>query len=125
MKLLSILILVASCATAGEYALLSSGMRMRVDRHEERSGTVTLYSGEGSMTLRSHEVAGFEAEEYVAPKPPNPAPQANASAPAPPRPVDPKALVDAAAKKTAIPAKLLRSVVAAESAYRPDAVSSK
>ena len=123
MKLLPILLLLAIPALAGEYAVLSSGMRLRIDRHEQTGTSVILFSGEGSMTLRSAEVASFEAEDYVAPKPVLPPPVA-AAAP-PPAPVDPKALVDAAAKQTAIPAKLLRSVVAAESAYQPEAVSPK
>src|SRR5690242_15635158 len=118
MKLVSILLLLTTSAVAGEYAVLASGMRLRIDRHEQTGPSVTLYSGEGSMTLRAAEVASFEAEDYVAPKP-EPPPVA-AAAP-PPAPVDPKALVDAAARKTAIPAKLLRSVVAAESAYQPQA----
>src|SRR5689334_17237894 len=123
MKLVSILLLLTTSAVAGEYAVLASGMRLRIDRHEQKGASVILYSGEGSMTLRSAEVASFEAEDYVAPKP-EPAPTVTAVALSP-APVDPKALVDAAAKKTAIPAKLLRSVVAAESAYQPEAVSPK
>src|SRR6478672_4173687 len=67
MKFLSLLILLASCATAGEYALLSSGMRLRIDRHEQAGEAFILYSGAGSMKLASAEVTGFEAEEYVAP----------------------------------------------------------
>ena len=123
MKLLPILLLLAIPALAGEYAVLASGMRLRIDRHEQTGASVILYSGDGSMTLRSAEVDGFEAEDYVAPKP-EPPPAVATVAP-PPAPVDPKALVDAAAKKTAIPLKLLRSVVAAESAYHPEAVSPK
>jgi soluble lytic murein transglycosylase-like protein len=124
MKLLSILLLLAIPAVAGEYAVLASGMRLRIDRHEQTGAGVILYAGEGSMTLRSAEVASFEAEDYVAPKPQAP-PPAVTPVPPPAAPVDPKALVDAAAKKTAIPAKLLRSLVAAESAYQPGVVSPK
>ena len=84
----------ASSAFAGEYAVLASGMRLRVDRHEQSGASVVLYSGEGSMTLGAGEVAGFEPEDYVAPKPAVAAP-----VPTPPAPVDPRALVDAAAAK--------------------------
>ena len=108
---------------AGEFAVLSTGMRLHIDRHEQRGNSVVLYTGDGSTTLGAVEIAEFEADDYVAPKPAA-APSA-AAAPAPPAPVDPRALVDAAAKKTAIPARLLRSVVAAESAYQPAAVSPK
>jgi soluble lytic murein transglycosylase-like protein len=127
MKFCSLLLLLTSCATAGEYALLSSGMRLRIDRHERTGDAFILYSGAGSMKMAAAEVSGFEAEEYVPP----PKLVATSSqtvataAPVLPAPVDPKALVDAAARKTAIPQRLLRSVVAAESAYRADAVSPK
>jgi len=127
MKFLPILLILGSCAFAGEFALLSSGMRLRIDRHEQTGDAFVLYSGEGSMKMAAAEVAGFEAEEYVAPKPkaPEPAPTPSPVVARQAVPVDPKALVDAAARKTAIPAKLLHSVVKAESAYRPDAVSPK
>lgn len=127
MKLFPLLLLLTSCATAGEYALLSSGMRLRIDRHEQAGGAFILYSGAGSMKMAAAEVAGFEAEDYVAPLKPDPALAApvTAAAPAKPAPADARALVDAAARKTDIPQKLLHSVVAAESAYRADAVSPK
>ena len=121
----AILLTVATSAMAGEYAVLASGMRLRVDRHEERGASVVLYNGAGSTTLGAAEVAAFEPEEYVAPKPQLEAVKTAAAPAAPPAPPDPRALVDAAATKTAIPAKLLRSVVAAESAYQADAVSPK
>jgi len=124
MKLIPLLLL-ATSAMAGEYALLASGMRLRIDRHEQRGSSIVLYSGEGSTTLGAAEVTGFEAEEYVVPKAEAPVVAAVPAAPAPAAPVDPKALVEAAAQKTAIPAKLLRSVVAAESAFQPQVVSPK
>jgi|SRR5579883_3186598 len=126
MKFLPILLFLSTYAWAGEYALLSSGMRMRVDRHERTGDNVVLYSGGGSMTVAAGEVSGFEPEDYVAP--PKPVAVVNAlpaAAPAKPVPVDPKVLIDEAALKTAIPRKLLHSVVAAESAYQPNAVSPK
>src|SRR5581483_7884579 len=112
---------------AGEYALLSSGMRMRIDRHEQTGDAYVLYSGGGSMKMAAKDITGFEAEEYVAtPKPVTaPAPAAPQVAALHPAPLDSKALIDAAARKTAIPPKLLHSVVKAESAYRPDAISPK
>ena len=125
MKLCPLLLLLATPAIAGEYALLASGMRLRIDRHEQRGSSVVLYSGEGSTTVAAAEVSGFEPEDYVAPKTAAPARVPEPAAATPPAPVDAKALVDAAAKKAAIPAKLLRSVVAAESAYQTAAVSPK
>jgi soluble lytic murein transglycosylase-like protein len=124
MKLVPLFLLLATSAVAGEYAVLASGMRLRIDRHEQLGSSVVFYSGGGSTTVAAGEVAGFEEEDYVAPKAPA-APVIAAAAPVSPAPVDPKALVDEAARKTAIPARLLRSVAAAESAYQPNAASPK
>jgi soluble lytic murein transglycosylase-like protein len=119
-------LILASSAWAGEYAVLSSGMRLRIDRHEQTGNAFVLYAGEGSMKMAAAEISAFEPEEYVAPAKPAPAPAAIVPKPAPPpAPLDAKSLIDAAARKTAIPPKLLHSVVAAESAYRPDALSPK
>ena len=123
MKLLPILLLLAPAATAGEYAVLASGMRLHIDRHELAAGKLTLYSGAGLVVLAAADVVGFEVDDYVAPKP-APAPAA-AVAPTPAPPPDPKALVSAAAKRSAIPEALLHSLVKAESAYQPNAVSPK
>src|SRR6476661_7190617 len=126
MKCLPILLILGSHAWAAEYALLSSGMRLRIDRHEQAGNAIVLFTGDGSMKVSAADVSGFEPEDYVAPKPAAEPAVSTAKVMAPqPAPVDPKALVDEAARKTAIPAKLLHSVVAAESAYRPDAVSPK
>jgi hypothetical protein len=118
-RLLAILAL-ASTAVAGEYAVLASGSRLRVDRHEQSGGKLILYLGAGSLTLDAPDVRAFEPEDYIPLQP-----AAVAGTPLPPAALDPKTLVDAAARNSAIPQKLLRSVVAAESAYRPDAVSPK
>ncbi len=127
MTRLPILLILTSSAWAGEYALLSSGMRLRIDRHEQAGNAFVLYSGEGSMKMSATEVAGFEPEDYVAPPkaPAAPVGAAPAAASQPAAKLDTKSLIDAAARKTAIPPKLLHSVVKAESAYRPDAVSPK
>lgn len=115
-----VLLLLAMCARAGEYAVLASGARLRVDRHEQAGGKVRLYSNGGSIEMDAAQVTGFEREEYVAPKP-----AAAAPAPAVAAEVDPRALVDAAAKKYGIDEKFLHSVVKAESGYRVGAVSPK
>lgn len=115
-----VLLLLAVCARAGEYAVLASGARLRVDRHEEAGGKIRLFMNGGSIELDAAQVAGFEKEDYVPPK-------AVAAAPVPRSggDVDPRALVDAAAKKYGIDEKFLHSVVKAESGYRVGAVSPK
>ena len=126
MRLPVLLMAATSTLLAGEYATLASGQQLRIDRHEQHGAKVTLYyAGGGSTELDASAVTAFESEDYTAPAAAAPAPVA-AATPAPaPAAVDPKALVAAAARKTAIPAALLHSVVRAESGYRADAVSPK
>jgi soluble lytic murein transglycosylase-like protein len=118
--LIAILALAAT-ASAGEYAVLGSGFRIHVDRHEEAGKTVRLYSGSGMTELAAGSVVGFEADEIVAEKAAEPAVVPNPEAPAP----SPRALVEEAARKHGLPPEFLHSVAAAESGYRADAVSSK
>ena len=114
------LLLLAVCARAGEYAVLASGARLRVDRHEQAGAKVRLFLNGGSVEMDAKQVTGFEQEEYVPPKAAAAAPAATAAAE-----VDPRALVDAAARKYGIDEKFLHSVVKAESGYRVGAVSPK
>jgi soluble lytic murein transglycosylase-like protein len=129
MRLLGLFLLLASGGVAGEYAVLASGARMRIDRHEADGAKVRLYHGTGLVELDSSLVRGYEAEEYV-PEVPVPrqaeavaAPDAPAAvAPAPPTPLE---LADAAADRYGLPRELIRSVMAAESGFEPLAVSPK
>jgi len=115
----------ASSALAGEYAVLTSGARLHADRHEVEGGKVRLYNGGGTTELDGSLVAGFEREEYVPPaRAASPAPSV-AAAPVPTPAPDPRRLVDDAARKYSLPKAFLHSVVKAESAYRPNAVSPK
>ncbi|MBZ5724016.1 MAG: lytic transglycosylase domain-containing protein [Acidobacteriia bacterium] len=70
--------------------------------------------------MAAAEVQAFEAEDYAAP----PAPAAMPLAVAPPLPSF-EQLADAAADKYSLPRKLVRSVIAAESGFRQQAVSAK
>jgi soluble lytic murein transglycosylase-like protein len=121
-----LLLLTTGIASAGEYAVLATGARMHVDRHEIDGDHVRMYYGTGYTEMPVSYVAAFEAEEPPAPPPapsqpaPVVAPPA-ASAPAP----SPEELADAAADKYGVPRLLVRSVMAAESGFQPDAVSPK
>ena len=118
----AVILSVAIPAWAGEYAVLSSGFRMRIERHETAGENIRLHTLSGPIELPAGQVAGFEPEDYVPPATPAPAPaQANAA----PAPADPKQLVREAAGRWGLPPELLHSVVKAESAYRTDAVSPK
>jgi len=116
----------ATAASGGEFAVFATGTRLHIDRHEVMDGArVRLYSGAGFTELNSAQVRGFE-EDGVAPagpvRPePAPAPAANAAQDA----LTPKQLADAAADKYGLPRKLVRSVMAAESGFEPQAVSPK
>jgi soluble lytic murein transglycosylase-like protein len=128
MRLLGLFILMAGAATAGEFAVLANGARLHVDRHEADGAKVRLYYSTGFVELASTAVAGYEAEEYVAP-----AAVAMAAVAAPATPAGgmateaptPRELADAAADRYGLPRALVRSVMAAESGFEPLAISPK
>lgn len=113
---------------AGEYAVLQSGFRIKVERHEQVGSNVKLYTGaDAAIEMPAAAIASFEQEEYVPPPPPPPAPAQPQPTPAPePKPaLSPKELVEQAARKHGIPAEFVHLVAGAESAYRQDAISPK
>jgi soluble lytic murein transglycosylase-like protein len=122
MRTLGLLLLIAACGMAGETAVLANGGRLRVERHETEGAVARLYTETGCIEISTAQVIQFE-------------PDAPATAAAPqaftqndlPVPVQktPGELADAAADKYGLPRKLVRSVMAAESAFQPGAVSSK
>ena len=127
MRLLGFLLLwTAATAFAGEYAILASGARLHVDRHELDGARVRLYSGPGFTELAAVEVRTFEPEETT----PAPTPVPASVEPPPlvvpvPRLPSPLELADAAADKYGLPRVLLRSMMATESDFQPQAVSPK
>jgi soluble lytic murein transglycosylase-like protein len=128
MHVLGLLLLfaTASAALAGEYAVLTTGARLRVDRHETEGGKVRLYSGPGHIEMDAGRIQGFEAFDDPASAPQRVAVVAPTQAPEPAQTTPTAAeLADAAAMKYGLPPSLIRSVMAAESAGRPDAVSHK
>ncbi len=109
---------VALPATAGEYAVLASGLRLHTDRHETQDGKVRLYSGQGSTELPADQVQRFEADDYAPP------PVSPALAQQLPE-TSPREIVTRAALRQGLPPALVHSVAAVESGYRNDAVSPK
>ena len=63
MRLLGLFFLLAGGAFAGEYAVLASGARLHIDRHEADGAKVRLYYGTGFVEMNSTVVRGYEAEE--------------------------------------------------------------
>ena len=55
--------MLAGAAFAGEYAVLASGARLHIDRHEADGAKVRLYHGTGFVEMNSDLVRGYEAEE--------------------------------------------------------------
>ena len=124
--LVLILLSTGNVTFAGEYALLASGSRLHVDRHENDGAKVRLYTAEGTIEIDSALVAGFERDETPAALPEIPPLTVPAvEAAAPPRLLSPAQLADTAADKYGLPRTLVRSVMAAESSFRQQAVSPK
>jgi soluble lytic murein transglycosylase-like protein len=126
------LLTLAVPAFAGESAVLTSGLRLHVDRHEEAGDLVRLYRGEGVTVLPKSFVTAFEPDEAPPPAPPAlviaaPVPPAvpPALVPAPPAVTDPRTLVRAAAARAGLPAAFVESVAKTESGFDPAAVSPK
>jgi len=107
----------AVLASAGEYAVLASGLRLYADRHEVLPDAIRLHVKEGSIELPRDQVLGFEVEEYAAP-----APEPVQRAPQPPSAAE---LIEQAALRHGLPSGFLHSVAQAESGLRQEAVSSK
>jgi soluble lytic murein transglycosylase-like protein len=127
MRLLGLIFtLAATTAFAGEYAVLASGARLHIDRHEADGAIVRLYYGSGFAEMNLTSLRGFEADDSL-PVPPAVRQDTQAvqeiAAPAPA--TTPLELADAAADKYGLPRELVRSVMAAESGMAPGAISPK
>ena len=129
-------------ALGGETVVLSNGMRLRVDRHEEAGATVRLIQGQGVTEMPRSLVAAFEPDEPPSPlnSPPAPAPEqppklpVPAAAAAPPQAVKPdprtmaadaRTMVKDAAARAGLPEAFVESVAKTESRFDPAAVSPK
>ena len=112
----------AAPALAGEYAVLSTGFRIRADHHERNSGLVRLFTKDGVTELPAMSVVAFEQEDYAAPAPAPPA----VDAPLPEMVRrDIRAVVRDASERAGLPAAFVESVAKVESAMRPESVSPK
>jgi soluble lytic murein transglycosylase-like protein len=136
-----ILFLTAGAAYAGEFAVLASGSRLHVDRHETDGAKVRLYLDTGFVEMDAATVRAYENDERVAALPAAALSAAALSAAAlspvtlvaPALPaaavVSPALsaweLADRAADKYGLPRHLVRSVMAAESGFQPLALSPK
>ena len=122
------LVAIANTAFAGEFAILASGARIHLDRHEADAAKVRLYHGSDFLELDASVVKQFEPDG-APPKPESPAvapiPEpVLAPVPAKPRQT-PQQLADAAADRYGLPRALVRTVMAAESGMMANALSPK
>jgi soluble lytic murein transglycosylase-like protein len=120
-----VFLLVAGSATAGEYAVLASGARLRVDRHEADGAKVRLYHAGGMVEMDAVAVRGFEIEEAAPQSAPEPVTAPVAAPVDTPKSLDPLELADAAADRYGLPRALVRSVMSAESGLQAKALSPK
>jgi len=115
-RLVPLVCVCALGAFAGEYAVLSTGYRMHIDRHEIDGSTARLYLSGGQVEMPAADITRFEDDGAAA---------IQAAGAAQPAPADVRQLIENAAKRYGIPAHFLRSIAKAESGYRTDAVSPK
>jgi soluble lytic murein transglycosylase-like protein len=112
-----LLLLAGLNAWAGEYAILSTGFVMRVDRHETAGPNIRLFSDGGSVEFPAGLVVRFEPESASPPIPQQPAARSTT--------VEPRQLVIEAARRYGLPASLVHSIARAESGFQVSAVSPK
>jgi len=116
-------ILAALPAFAGELVVLSSGMKLRADRHEQEGTQIRLFHNGGVIEVPASLVTGFEQEEVVVAQAPPVAEIPEIKIPAPQQ--SPKEMLREAALRSGLPPAFVQSVALVESGLRPDAVSPK
>lgn len=117
-------------AWGGEFAVFTSGARLRADRHEIHGGMVRIFQGSGISEVPLSSIADFEVfEDAPVPSPAAPASQPPASTAAATTPatesLNPHDLIREAAIREGLPPEFVASVAKVESAFKTDAVSSK
>lgn len=124
MKAVVLLPAICIAATAGEFAVLSTGFRIHAASHSVDGDLVKLQTQQGLIELPGRLIVRFEEEDFIPPPAaaqPGPAPsQADLS-----DNVSAHELVTRAANRAGLPPAIVHSVARAESAYRTDAVSPK
>lgn len=110
----------AGSAFAAEFAVLTTGFQIEAERHEVIGDQVKLFTrGGGTMLIPTEAIARFEPDDRP-PEAPVPVPK--------PEPEKEKTLDEIVAhfsSELGLPEALVHSVIAAESAYDAEAISSK
>jgi soluble lytic murein transglycosylase-like protein len=129
------ILVLAAPLFGGETAVLTSGMTVHIDRHEESNGPagaiVRLYRGQTVTEMPRTVVTAFEPDEVIPQPPPLAAeatqPQVLAAVPQPvvSKGMDARELVRAAALRAGLPAAFVESVAKTESGFDAAAISPK
>jgi soluble lytic murein transglycosylase-like protein len=117
-------VMFASCAMAGEFAVLRSGQQIRADRHELAGDVVRLFHQAGVTELPAAAIAGFQQDDYIPPVE-QPVPTASAAKSGPAKPADTRTTLREAATRSGLPRGLVESVAKVESAFQQSAISPK
>jgi soluble lytic murein transglycosylase-like protein len=134
MKHIGLLILFVGILTAAQVAVLRDGTRIPVESHENHGPMIRLHTPQGIEEILAEEIERFE-DFVLLETPPAPPPAIPATAWANPLPgarppvartaVDPEALIRASSEKYNVPEVMVRSIMAAESSFNPNARSPK
>jgi len=116
-------ILAALPAFAGEFVVLSSGLKLRADRHEQEGTQIRLFHNGGVIEVPATLVTGFEQEEEVAVVAAPPIAEVPEIKNPPPH--GPREMLREAALRSGLPPAFVQSVAQVESGMRPDAISPK
>ncbi len=120
-KIISLLLALPLCA---ESALLKNGFRMRVDRHVTEDQTIRLFlPGGGTMQVAAGDIDRFEPDEPAIVPAATPVPVPAAVPVTRNQPLD--EIVRAASARHGLDPDFIHSIIAAESAGNPRAVSPK
>ncbi len=118
-RLIAVGVCCAAAMAAGEHVILANGFSLHADRHEIVGDTVRLYTNGGVTEMPRSVVSEFHPEAAAPGDSEAGASTRTDSA------IDPKQLIEEAAKRYGLPAKLVHSLARAESAYQQNAVSPK
>jgi len=116
-----ILLLGAWTLSAGEHAILRTGFRLRVERHENAGAVTHLFlPGGGVVQVSTADILRFESDEYTPPAPSVSSPADGALGAS-----GLQQLVRTSGERHGLDPDLIDSVIRAESAGNPRAVSPK
>jgi len=121
------LLLQAAPSFAREIVTLSNGSRISVEGHQIEGGKLLLQANGGVIEMPEKMFGSAEPDESVsATVPAEEAVKPDTTITVEPViPVDPKQLVEEAARRWGLPPEFLHSVAKVESGYRPNAISPK